>query len=40
MTESVTCPDERVTVARVTEEVQKIMENSVSLSVPLKVELG
>jgi DNA polymerase I len=34
-----TCPAERATVARVTEEIQKIMENSVRLSVPLKVEL-
>lgn len=35
-----TCPDERATVARVTGEIQKIMEDSVRLSVPLKVELS
>jgi len=34
-----TCPDERVTVTRASEAIRKIMENSVSLSVPLKVEL-
>jgi len=34
-----TFPHERVTVTRVTEEIQKIMENSVGLSVPLKVEM-
>jgi len=34
-----TCPAERVTVTRVKEVIQKIMENSVRLSVPLKVEL-
>ncbi len=33
-----TCPDERATVARVRESIQEIMENSVRLSVPLKVE--
>jgi len=31
------CPDERATVARVSERIQEIMENSVRLSVPLKV---
>lgn len=35
-----TCPDERATVARVKEEIQKITENSLRLSVPLKVELS
>jgi DNA polymerase I len=35
-----TCPDKRATVARVTEVIKKIMENSVRLSVPLKVELS
>ncbi|MBM3302565.1 MAG: hypothetical protein FJY85_21770 [Deltaproteobacteria bacterium] len=35
-----TCPAERATVARVTKEIQKTMENSVRLSVPLKVELS
>jgi DNA polymerase-1 len=35
-----TCPAERATVARVKEEIQKIMENSVRLSVPLKVEFS
>jgi DNA polymerase I len=34
-----TCPDERVTVTRVGEVIRKIMENSVRLSVPLKVKL-
>jgi DNA polymerase I-like protein with 3'-5' exonuclease and polymerase domains len=34
------CPEDRVTVTRVTEEIQKTMENSVRLSVPLKTELG
>jgi len=34
-----TCPSKRVTVTRVTEEIRKIMENSVRLSVPLKAEL-
>jgi DNA polymerase I-like protein with 3'-5' exonuclease and polymerase domains len=34
------CPSKRVTVTRVTEAIQKIMENSVRLSGPLKVELG
>jgi DNA polymerase-1 len=34
-----TCPEKRVTVTRVKEVIQKIMENSVRLSVPLKVEL-
>lgn len=34
-----TCPSERVTVTRVTEEIQRIMENFVKLSVPLQVEL-
>jgi len=33
-----TCPDKRVTVTR--EAIQKIMENSVRLSVPLKVEMS
>jgi DNA polymerase I-like protein with 3'-5' exonuclease and polymerase domains len=33
-----TCLDERATVARVTEEIQKTMEQTVRLSVPLKVE--
>jgi DNA polymerase family A len=32
-----TCPEERATVARVKKAIKKIMENSVSLSVPLKV---
>jgi DNA polymerase I-like protein with 3'-5' exonuclease and polymerase domains len=35
-----TCPNERVTVTRVNEAIQKIMENSVRLSVPLKVGLS
>jgi DNA polymerase I len=35
-----TCPSKRVTVTRVTEAIQKTMENSVSLAVPLKVELS
>ena len=35
-----TCPSKRVTVTRVTEEIRKIMENSVRLSVPLRVELS
>jgi len=35
-----TCPAERVTVTRVSEAIQKIMENSVRLSVPLKVEMS
>jgi len=35
-----TCPAKRVTVTRVAEEIKKIMENSVKLSVPLKVELS
>jgi len=35
-----TCPEERATVARVKDAVSKIMENSVRLSVPLKVELS
>jgi DNA polymerase I-like protein with 3'-5' exonuclease and polymerase domains len=35
-----TCPAERATVARVTKEIQKIMESSVRLSVPLKVEVN
>lgn len=35
-----TCPNERATVARVKEAIQKNMENSVKLSVPLKVELS
>ena len=35
-----TCPAKRVTVTRVSEAIQKIMENSVRLSVPLKVELS
>jgi DNA polymerase I len=35
-----TCPAESATVARVADEIRKIMENSVRLSVPLKVELG
>lgn len=34
-----TCPAESATVARVTEKIQKTMENSGSLSVPLKVTL-
>ncbi len=32
-----TCPEECATVARMKEAIKKIMENSVSLSVPLKV---
>ena len=35
-----TCPSKRVTVTRVSEAIQKIMENSVAFSVPLKVELS
>jgi DNA polymerase I len=35
-----TCPEKRATVARVTEKIQKTMENSVQLSVPLTVELS
>jgi DNA polymerase-1 len=35
-----TCQDERATVARVEDIIQKIMEHSVRLSVPLKVELS
>jgi DNA polymerase I len=35
-----TCPAERATVARVAGEIKKIMENSVGLSVPLRVELS
>ncbi|MGO9122896.1 MAG: DNA polymerase [Desulfomonilaceae bacterium] len=35
-----TCPIKRVTVTRVTETIQKIMENSVRLSVLLKVEMN
>lgn len=35
-----TCPAKRATVARVTEAIQKIMENSVRLSVPLKAEMS
>jgi DNA polymerase I-like protein with 3'-5' exonuclease and polymerase domains len=35
-----TCPNDRATVARVEAMIQKIMENSVRLSVPLRVELG
>ena len=34
-----TCPDKRVTVTLFAEEIQKIMENSVRLSVPLRAEL-
>lgn len=34
------CPNDRVTVTRVTEEIRNTMENSVRLSVPLKVELS
>jgi DNA polymerase I-like protein with 3'-5' exonuclease and polymerase domains len=34
-----TCPDNRTTVAHVKNVIQKTMENSVRLSVPLKVEL-
>jgi DNA polymerase-1 len=34
-----TCPDKRATVARVSEEIHEVMENSVRISVPLKVEL-
>ena len=33
------CPDDRVTVTRVSQVIKKTMENSVPLSVPLKVEL-
>jgi DNA polymerase I-like protein with 3'-5' exonuclease and polymerase domains len=33
-----TCPEERATVARVGEEIQTIMEDSVRFLVPLKVE--
>jgi DNA polymerase I-like protein with 3'-5' exonuclease and polymerase domains len=35
-----TCPEKRVTVTRVSEVIQKIMENSVRLSVPLKAKLS
>jgi DNA polymerase I-like protein with 3'-5' exonuclease and polymerase domains len=35
-----TCPAERATVARVAQEIRKTMNNSVRLSVPLKVDLG
>ncbi len=35
-----TCPDERVIVARFIEALKKSMENSVRLSIPLKVEMG
>jgi len=35
-----TCPKERVTVTRLKKEIQKIMENTVRLSVPLKVEMS
>jgi len=34
-----TCPDDRATVARVAEEIRKIMENSVRLAAPLQVEM-
>ena len=35
-----TCPENRSTVALVAEEIRKIMEHSVRLSVPLKVEMS
>jgi len=35
-----TCPPDRATVARISGVTQKIMENSVRLSVPLKVEVS
>lgn len=35
-----TCPEKRATVARAKEVIKKIMENSVRLSIPLKVELS
>ena len=35
-----TCPNKRVTVTRVSNMIKKIMENSVRLSVPLKVEMS
>lgn len=35
-----TCPNARVTVTRVTEPIRKIMEKSVKLSIPLKLEVG
>ncbi len=35
-----TCPAERVTVTRVSEAIQKIMEITVRPSVPLKVEVN
>jgi DNA polymerase-1 len=35
-----TCPAERVTVSRVNEAIQKILGNSVNLSVPLNIELS
>ncbi len=35
-----TCPNDRVTVTRVKEEIRKIMEQTVRLSVPLRVELS
>ena len=33
------CPNDRVTVTRVKEEIQQIMENTAKLSVPVKVEV-
>jgi DNA polymerase I-like protein with 3'-5' exonuclease and polymerase domains len=35
-----TCPDNRATVTRATEIIRKVMENSVRISVLLKVELS
>ncbi len=35
-----TCSDKHATVARVSDPIKKIMENSAKLSVPLKVELN
>jgi len=35
-----TCPKERVTVTRVCQQIKKIMENSVRLTVPLKVQMS
>ena len=35
-----TCPEERATVARVTQVIKKTMENSVRLPIQLKVELS
>ena len=34
-----TCPEKRVTITRASQSIQKIIENSVRLSVPLNAEL-